>query len=139
MRIMDEMIEKSAFSDHAVKDLLHDGVIEINGSTGRRMRFGFMAALEHEGDLYVVLTKLTKKKQINHELLLLRMLKTDGKIDNYEVVHDPLEATTLIDQYIHLAVQALFEDVAVEGEEGTSDEDAAWDMDEEDESESVLH
>lgn len=135
---MDEMIEKGAFSDDAVKDLLHDGVIEINGSTGRRMRFGFMAALEHEGDLYVVLTKLTNRKQVNHELLLLRLLKTDGKIEDYEVVHDPLEATTLIDQYIRIAVQALFEEVAVEGED-SQDELMSWDADEESDADTVVH
>lgn len=121
-----------------VDNLLQDGVVELTGGKGKPVRFGFMAALEHEGDLFIVLTKLGRKQQINHELLLLRLIRAEnGAFEDYEVVHDPLQATALIDRYIHIAVQALFEgDLFADGALSMA-EDA---MDEDDEEEtSILH
>lgn len=131
---MDELRKKEPLDAQEVEELLHDGIIELSGAKGKRLRFGFMAAIEHEGTLYIVLTKIGGRKQLNHELLLLRLLRNEGRIEDYEVVHDPTEATELIDQYVRLAVQALFEDPAFEEEYGEE-----LSFLEEEESEGVLH
>lgn len=107
--------------------MLHEGVVELRDRDGRLLRFGFMAALEQDGQLYVVLCKMRAKRRLEQELLLLRLIRRQGQVENYEVVQDPAEAMSLIDSLVRTTMQTLLDPPPFEGPEA-SEEQEDWEQ-----------